>query len=85
VGPAGFLRATSKTCAVSDSLPEFPFDASPRTDRCERCAAGQDHDLRFMIVRGRTRYLGRTLCDTCAEEVLEAMISADSDADSRDS
>jgi superfamily II helicase len=66
---------------MSDQLPEFPFDASPRADRCDKCAAGEEHDLRFVIVRGRTRYVGRTLCDTCAEEVLETMIAADSETD----
>ena len=58
-------------------LPHFEFDPSPRADRCEKCGSG--HDLRFMILRGRTRYAGRTLCDTCAEEVLEAMVLADAD------
>jgi hypothetical protein len=28
-----------------------------------------------VILRGRTRYVGRTLCDTCVEEVLEVMVS----------
>lgn len=63
---------------MSQSLPEFEFDASPRVDHCEKC--GGDADLRFMIVRGRTRYLGRTLCDTCAEEVLESILTSDPEA-----
>lgn len=62
---------------MSDALPDFPFDAAPRSDRCEKCGADADHDLRFLIVRGRDRYLGRTLCDTCAEEVLEALLLTD--------
>lgn len=57
------------------SLPEFEFDPSPRAERCERCGAGAEGDLRFVILRGRTRYIGRTLCDTCTEEVLEAMVT----------
>lgn len=60
-------------------LPEFPFDAAPRSDRCEKCGAGSAGDLRFVIVRGRDRYFGRTLCDTCAEEILEGLLLADAD------
>jgi hypothetical protein len=60
---------------MAQGLPEFEFDAAPRAGHCEKC--GSDNDLRFMIVRGRTRYEGRTLCDTCAEEVLETLIVAD--------
>ena len=55
-------------------LPQFDFDASPRADECERCGAGREGDLRFVILRGRTRYYGRTLCDTCTEHVLETML-----------
>lgn len=62
---------------MPELLPDFPFDASPRTDHCERCGAGPDGDLRFLIVRGRTRYLGRTLCDTCGETVLEQLYVSD--------
>jgi hypothetical protein len=64
---------------VPDSLPDFPFDAAPRSDQCEKCGVGSDHDLRFMVVRGRDRYLGRTLCDICAEEVLEGLLLTDSE------
>jgi hypothetical protein len=64
---------------VPDALPDFPFDAAPRNNHCEKCGAGPDHDLRFLIVRGRDRYLGRTLCDICAEEVLEGLLLADSE------
>jgi hypothetical protein len=59
---------------ASTELPTFDFDPSPRADRCERCGAGRDGDLRFVILRGRTRYYGRTLCDTCTELVLETML-----------
>ncbi|HVW88233.1 MAG TPA: hypothetical protein VHC01_02100 [Gaiellaceae bacterium] len=61
---------------MTDELPDFRFDSSPRSSSCEKCGFGED--LRFLIVRGRDRYLGRTLCDTCAEEVLEALILAES-------
>lgn len=61
----------------SQDLPQFEFDASPRSPRCEKCGAGADSDLRFVVFRGRTRYLGRTLCDHCAEAVLEALIEAE--------
>jgi hypothetical protein len=64
---------------MPEPLPDFPFDAAPRADRCEKCTAGRDADLRFLIVRGRDRYLGRTLCDTCSEEVLEALLLTDTD------
>ena len=63
------------------SLPTFEFDSSPRADRCEKCGTGPDGDLRFVIFRGRTRYVGRTFCDHCTEELLESMVAADPDAD----
>lgn len=63
-------------------LPQFEFDAAPRGERCEKCGMGADGDLRFVIFRGRTRYVGRTLCDHCTEEVLEAMVASDPDAES---
>jgi hypothetical protein len=64
---------------MSTSLPEFPYDPAPRLDHCEKCDRGTDGDLRFVIFRGRTRYLGRTLCDLCAEEVLETLLVGDSE------
>jgi hypothetical protein len=67
-----------ETAAVTDQdLPRFDFDASPRTERCQRCGAAADDgaDLRFVVLRGRDRYVGRTLCDVCAEEVLEAVVA----------
>lgn len=62
---------------MDEGLPDFPFDAAPRAERCERCGAGAEGDLRFVVFRGRTRYVGRTLCDTCTEEVLELLVAAD--------
>jgi len=56
-------------------LPHFDFDSSPRAGRCDHCGAGTEGDLRFVILRGRTRYVGRTLCETCVEEVLETMVT----------
>jgi hypothetical protein len=61
-------------------LPDFPYDPAPRSERCEKCGSGPDGDLRFVIFRGRTRYVGRTFCDLCTEEVLEAMLAADPEA-----
>jgi recombinational DNA repair protein (RecF pathway) len=55
-------------------LPEFDFDATPQTDSCSRC--GSSDDPRFVILRGRSRYVGATLCETCAEEALEVLIGA---------
>jgi hypothetical protein len=62
-------------------LPEFEFDATPRRKSCEKCGARADGDLRFVIFRGRTRYYGRTLCETCTEEVLEALLVAEPEAE----
>jgi len=62
-----------------NELPEFAYDASPRRSRCEKCGSGPAGDLRFVIFRGRTRYVGRTFCDMCTEEVLEAMLAAEPD------
>jgi len=66
---------------MAAELPDFAYDASPRTDRCENCGNDDHADLRFVILRGRTRYVGRTLCDTCTEEALEVFTSADVGAD----
>ena len=62
---------------MAGPLPDFPFDATPRIDACEKCGAAQEADLRFVIFRGRDRYFGRTLCDTCTEEVLETLLAAE--------
>jgi hypothetical protein len=61
---------------VDEKLPSFAFDASPRSEQCEKCGAGTEADLRFVILRGRERYVGRTLCNVCAEEALEKVIGA---------
>jgi len=37
-----------------------------------------------VILRGRTRYVGRTLCDTCTEEVLEVMLTDEPGTSSAD-
>ena len=60
---------------AQETLPDFDFDAEPRREQCERCGAGSEGDLRFVILRGRTRYVGRTLCDLCTESVLEVMLA----------
>lgn len=59
---------------MAADLPQFEYDASPRADQCERCGAGPEGDLRFMVLRGRDRYIGRTVCDHCAESLLEVML-----------
>jgi Domain of unknown function (DUF4396) len=61
-------------------LPRFEFDSTPHTQACEKCGAGPGAALRFTIVRGSSRYAGRTLCDTCAEEVLETLLVSDPEA-----
>jgi hypothetical protein len=60
--------------AIAEQLPELEFDPSPRAGVCERCDAGAEGDPRFVILRGRTRYFGRTLCDTCTETVLKVLL-----------
>ena len=67
---------------MDGDLPAFDLDPSPRASRCEKCGTGAEGDLRFVIFRGRTRYVGRTLCDHCTEEVLEAMVASDPDVES---
>ena len=62
---------------MSEQLPQFDFDPRARATACDRCGAGEDGDLRFVIFRGRTRYVGRTLCDTCSEEVLELLLEVE--------
>lgn len=58
-----------------DALPQFEFDPTPRTSECQRCGTdGAECELRFVIVRGRTRYVGRTVCEVCAETTLEALV-----------
>jgi hypothetical protein len=64
---------------LDPELPEFGFDAHPRTTACERCGTGTEGDLRFVILRGRTRYYGRTLCDLCAELVREVFCERDAE------
>jgi superfamily II helicase len=68
---------------VIAQLPQFDFDSAPRARVCDRCATGPEGDLRFVILRGRERYIGRTLCDTCAEQVLELLLEAQPDDHAR--
>jgi hypothetical protein len=60
-----------------EPLEQVEFDAAPRCEWCERCGRGADGDLRFVVLRGRARSAGRTLCDLCAEEVLETMLATE--------
>jgi hypothetical protein len=62
---------------MTSELPQFESDPAPQADHWEKCGVGPEGDLRFVIFRGRTRYFGRTLCDHCTEEVLEALVAAD--------
>jgi hypothetical protein len=62
---------------VKDRLPDFPYDPTPRLDSCERCGGSSTGDLRFVIFRGSARYFGRTLCDSCTEEVLETLLATE--------
>jgi uncharacterized protein YjbI with pentapeptide repeats len=79
----GQSGSSCETAAVTNQdLPRFDFDASPRTERCQRCGSAADDgaDLRFVILRGRDRYVGRTLCDVCVEEALEVVVADCADA-----
>ena len=50
-------------------------DHAPTKDRCERCGARPEADLRRVIFKGRDRFAERTFCDLCSEEAFEAFIS----------
>jgi hypothetical protein len=59
---------------VREATPEEAALAEPKADRCERCGAGPENDLRLVVFRGRDRYAEVTVCDECAETLLEHMI-----------
>jgi len=58
-------------------------DPTPRSTTCDRCGAGADGDLRFVVFRGRIRHAERTLCDDCAEELFEAFLDTPLDAEAK--
>jgi hypothetical protein len=60
------------TMIVRPTTPDEARAAAPKETRCDRC--GSEQDLRLVILRGRVRYVERTVCDPCAEELLEAFI-----------
>lgn len=59
---------------VRETTPDEAAQAEPRDVRCDRCGAGREHDLRRLVFRGKTRYAERTVCDHCAEELLELFL-----------
>jgi len=65
---------------VRQTTPEEAKAAEPRDVRCDRCGVGREGDLRQLVFRGKTRYAERTVCDICAEELLELFIDAPSGA-----
>ena len=60
-----------------DATPEETALAAPKADACDRC--GGSDDLRLVVFRGRIRYAERTVCDECAETLLEAFIDTETD------
>lgn len=75
--PSSLELIRCRPSAVNCTTPTQP---APRSARCDRCDASSG--LRFVILRGRVRYIGRTLCDLCAEEVLETFLVSASPAGS---
>ena len=62
---------------VRQTLPDEAQLAAPKETVCDRC--GSQDDLRLVVFRGRVRYAERTVCDSCAEELLEMFIDTLSD------
>jgi superfamily II helicase len=50
--------------------------AGPKEPVCDRCGIGGEGDLRVLRLVGRVRYAERTVCDGCAEELLEAFVDS---------
>src|SRR5919109_3349562 len=59
---------------VRSTRPEEAALAKPKDVRCDRCGVGGEGDLRLLVFRGKTRYAERTVCDECAEELLEMFL-----------
>jgi superfamily II helicase len=57
---------------VRDATPDEASRAAPKEDACDRC--GSTNDLRLLVFQGRARYVERTVCDECAETLLESFI-----------
>jgi len=64
---------------VRDTTSEEAALAVPVEDHCDRCGAGPEGDLRLVVFRGRVRYAERTLCDDCAETLLELFLDTAAD------
>lgn len=57
---------------VRQATPEEAALATPIEHACDRC--GSASDLRLVVFRGRDRYAERTVCDDCAEALLELFL-----------
>jgi len=64
---------------LRETTPQEAALAVPTEDRCDRCGAGREGDLRVVVFRGRVRYAERTLCDDCAETLLEHFLDTAAD------
>jgi len=64
---------------VRDTTSDEAALATPTEDNCDRCGAGPEGDLRLVVFRGRARYAERTLCDECAETLLELFLDTAAD------
>ena len=57
------------------TTPEEAALAEPRATECGRCGASDDEaDLRLIVLRGRRGAAERTLCEPCAETILELFL-----------
>ncbi|MGB2951975.1 MAG: hypothetical protein WBB74_01130 [Gaiellaceae bacterium] len=61
---------------VRQTTPEEAASATPKETVCERCGVGSEGDLRLLSLTGRDRYAERTVCDGCAEELLEGFVDS---------
>jgi len=59
---------------VRETRADEAAQAQPRDGHCDRCGVGREGDLRQLVFRGKTRYAERTVCDECAEELLELFL-----------
>jgi hypothetical protein len=60
---------------IRRTTPEEAALAAPQADDCERCGATADEeDLRLIVLRGRVGAAERTLCEPCAETMLELFL-----------
>lgn len=64
---------------IRETTPAEAALAAPVEHFCDRCGAGPDGDLRLVVFRGRVRYAERTVCDECAETLLELFLDTAAD------